>query len=106
MTNRYQKTASIVSCFMPSSATRSDKLDVRISPDAKRLLQRAARERHTTISQFVVDSALASAREVLAESVRIEIDATEWAAFQAALDAPAQAHPRMRRLLTEKTVLD
>ena len=43
---------------MPASLQRSDKLDIRISPEAKRVLQEAARERHTTISQFVLDSAL------------------------------------------------
>ena len=42
---------------MATSSQRSDKLDIRITPAAKRVLQEAARERHTTISQFVLDSA-------------------------------------------------
>ena len=52
---------------MAGTAQRSDKIDIRISPSAKRILQEAAREQHTTISQFVIDSALSTAREVLIE---------------------------------------
>jgi uncharacterized protein (DUF1778 family) len=89
-----------------SSSQRSDKLDIRISPEAKRILQEAARERHTTISQFVVDSALVAANEVLAERTRIGLDSAQWAAFMTALDAPPRTHPRMSRLLKEPSVLD
>jgi uncharacterized protein (DUF1778 family) len=91
---------------MPASLPRSDKLDIRISPEAKRVLQDAARERHTTISQFVIDSALGAAREVLAERTRIGLSSEEWAAFMAALDAPPRRHSRMERLLKEPTILD
>ena len=91
---------------MATSLQRSDKLDIRISPEAKRVLQEAARERHTTISQFVIDSALGTAREVLAERTRIGLSLEDWAAFQAALDAPPQRHPRMERLLKKPTILD
>jgi len=91
---------------MPISSQRSDKIDIRISPAAKRILQEAARERHTTISQFVIDSALSSAQNVLAERTRINLNAEQWDAFVAALDAPVARHPRMERLLKEPTLLD
>ena len=91
---------------MTAPSQRSDKIDIRISPAAKRILQEAARERHTTISQFVIDSALSSAQDVLAERTRIGLDAEQWATFSAALDAPATRHPRMERLLKEPTLLD
>jgi uncharacterized protein (DUF1778 family) len=91
---------------MTSSSQRSDKLDIRISPQAKRVLQEAARERQTTISQFVIESALNTAQEVLAERTRIGLNNKQWAAFMEALDAPPQRHPRMERLLKEPTVLD
>jgi uncharacterized protein (DUF1778 family) len=91
---------------MATSLQRSDKLDIRISPEAKRVLQEAARERHTTISQFVIDSALGAAHDVLAERTRIGLDSEQWTLFVRALDAPPRRHPRMERLLKEKTVLD
>ena len=89
---------------MATFRKRSDKLDLCISPAAKRVLQEAARERHTTISQFVIDSALAAAHDVLAERTRIGLSSEQWAAFMAALDAPAERHPRMERLLREPTI--
>lgn len=91
---------------MTASSQRSDKIDIRISPSAKRILQEAARERHTTISQFVIDSALSTAQDVLAERTRISLDAEQWDAFVDALDAPVARHPRMERLLKEPTLLD
>jgi uncharacterized protein (DUF1778 family) len=91
---------------MATRSQRSDKLDIRISPEAKRILQEAARERHTTISQFVIDSALTTASEVLAERNRIGLDSKQWAAFIAALDAPPRRHERMERLLKEPSILD
>jgi uncharacterized protein (DUF1778 family) len=91
---------------MTTTSQRSDKLDIRISPEAKRMLQEAARERQTTISQFVIESALTTAQEVLAERTRIGLDSKHWAAFMEALDAPPQRHPRMERLLKEPTILD
>jgi uncharacterized protein (DUF1778 family) len=91
---------------MTTSPQRSGKLDIRISPEAKRVLQEAARERHTTISQFVVDSALGAAHDVLAERTRIGLTSEQWTAFVAALDAPPTRHPRMERLLNEPTALD
>jgi len=85
---------------------RSEKLDIRISPEAKHMLQEAAHERHTTISQFVLESALGAAREVLAERNRIGLDSEQWTAFVKALDAPVKRHKRMERLLKEPTILD
>jgi uncharacterized protein (DUF1778 family) len=91
---------------MPPSSSRSEKLDIRITPEAKRLLQEAARERHTTISQFVLDTALGAANELLAARSRIGLDNEQWARFMEALDARPRVHPRMKRLLSEPTILD
>jgi uncharacterized protein (DUF1778 family) len=91
---------------MATPSQRSEKLDIRITPEAKRILQEAAKQRHTTISQFVLESALDSASAVLAERSRLNLNAEQWEAFQAALDAPPRRHPRMERLLNEPTLLD
>jgi len=85
---------------------KSVKIDIRLTPNAKNLLQAAARESHTTISQFVINTALSAASEVLAERNRIGLNAEQWTAFMAALDAPPRRHPRMQRLLNEPTILD
>ena len=91
---------------MPTPSNRSEKLDIRITPEAKQILQQAAKQRHTTISQFVLESALDSASAVLAERSRLTLDAAQWEAFMTALDAPPRRHPRMERLLNEPSILD
>jgi uncharacterized protein (DUF1778 family) len=92
--------------MQPQQPIKSEKIDIRITPDAKHILQEAARERHTTISQFVINTALSAASEVLAERSRIGLNAEQWTALMAALDAPPRRHPRMERLLNEPTILD
>lgn len=88
------------------ASPRSEKLDIRITPHAKQLLQEAANELHTTISQFVLDNALNAAREVLAERNQIALTTEQWEKFLEALDAPPRVHPRMKKLLTEPSILD
>ncbi len=91
---------------MKTRTAKSERLDIRISAETRLILQQAAKERHTTISQFVLESALHSASAVLAERSRMRLGADQWSAFMAALEAPPRRHPRMERLLNEPSVLD
>ncbi len=91
---------------MTSSPLRSEKLDLRLTPGAKQTLQRAAAAALRSVSEFVLESALASAAETLADRQSFQLDAEQWEAFVAALDAPPQLHPRLARLLQEPSVLE
>jgi len=86
--------------------TRSEKLDLRLTASAKRVLQIAALTAHQSLSEFVLESALARAEETLPDRQRFGLNAEDWAAFIAALDAPPQRHPRLERLLNEPGVFD
>jgi uncharacterized protein (DUF1778 family) len=85
---------------------KGTKLDLRLTAAMKRILQRAAEATNRTLSQFVLDNALARADEVLAERRRFVLSAEKWDKFQAALDAPARSHPRMKRLLNEPSIFE
>ena len=87
-------------------ATRTEKLDLRLTLAAKRTLQHAAEASHRTVSDFVLESALSRADSILAERHVYRLDAKQWAIFQAALDAPPKARPRLARLLREPSILD
>ena len=91
---------------MPRTASRTEKLDLRLTPSAKRVLQTAASASQRSVSEFVLESALARAEESLPDRRRFGLDAERWAAFQAALDAPARELPRLRRLLREPSVFE
>ncbi len=57
-------------------------------------------------SEFVPESALASAAETLADRQSVQLDGERWEAFVATLDAPPRVHPRLPQLLMEPSVLD
>lgn len=86
--------------------TRTEKLDLRLTPAAKRALQTAATAARRSVSEFVLESALARAEETLPDRQRFGLDAQRWAAFQAALDAPVRSHPRLKELLTKPSVFE
>jgi uncharacterized protein (DUF1778 family) len=86
---------------MSSRATRSEKLDVRLTPDAKVTLQKAAAASHRSVSEFVLESALARADEALADRRHFGLNAAHWKEFMAALDGPPRPLPRLERLLNE-----
>ena len=91
---------------MPTRTTRSEKLDLRITPDAKRALQAAALASHRSVSEFVLESALERAGEALANRRTFGLNVTQWKAFMAALDAPPRPLPRLERLLVSPGFFD
>ena len=91
---------------MPAPNRRSEKLDLRLTPKAKRALQAAAAASHRSVSEFVLESALARADEALAERRTFGLDAAQWKLFLAALDAPPRSLPRLERLLKEPAFFD
>ena len=91
---------------MAARTTRSEKLDLRLTRDAKRALRAAATAAHRSVSEFVLESALARADEALADRRSFGLNSTQWEAFMAALDAPPRALPRMGRLLKEPGFFD
>lgn len=91
---------------MTSATTRTEKLDLRLTPAAKQVLQTAAAANARSVSEFVLESALARAEETLPDRQRFGLNAEQWAAFQAALDAPPRPLPRLARLLHEPSVFD
>lgn len=91
---------------MASANVRSEKLDLRLTADAKRTLSAAAKATHRSVSEFVLESALARAQEALPDRQHFGLDAERWEAFLAALDAPAQASPRLARLLDTPSVFE
>lgn len=86
--------------------TRSEKLDLRLTPEAKRTLNIAASAAGRSVSEFVLESALARAEETLADRRHFGLDAERWEAFLTALDAPPREMPDLERLMREPSVFE
>jgi len=85
---------------------RTDRIDLRVHPNAKEALQAAATLRHKSVSEFILDSALGAADEILADRRYFGLNVEHWAAFQAALDAPPRPLPRLKKLMQEPGIFD
>lgn len=88
---------------MTSRTARTEKLDLRLTPDAKQRLFAAAEASHRSVSEFVLQSALERAEETLADRRTVLLTAEQWMAFQAMLDAPPRVIPELKRLLERKS---
>lgn len=91
---------------MPSHTTRTEKLDLRLTRNAKRALQAAAAVAHRSVSEFVLESALSRADETLADRRAFILNAAQWKAFLVALDAPPRPLLHLERLLKEPGFFD
>jgi len=88
---------------MPDDArAKSARIDLRLTPAAKSLLEQAAAVRHKSVSEFILDQSLNAAEEILADRRHFIINAEQWAEFNRLLDAPPQDLPGLRKLFEHK----
>ena len=85
---------------------KQDRLEVRLTAEAKTLLKRAAAIEHKTVSAFVLGNGLATAAETLAERREFRLPAKQYDSFVAAPDVPAKARLRLERLLKAPGILE
>ncbi|HTD09313.1 MAG TPA: DUF1778 domain-containing protein [Solirubrobacteraceae bacterium] len=78
---------------------KEERLQIRVDPADKSLLERAAAAAHLNVSAFVLQAAAARAEEVLAERPSIRLSARGAAAFTEALARPAQVNERLAAAL-------
>ncbi|MBK9656657.1 MAG: DUF1778 domain-containing protein [Rhodanobacteraceae bacterium] len=91
---------------MPVAAPRTEKLDLRLTAAAKQTLHAAAAAARRSVSEFVLDSALARAEETLSMRRHFGLDAQKWEAFIAALDGEPRELPKLESLLKSTSVFE
>lgn len=77
------------------STVKDDRLQIRVNPADKALLERAAAASRLNVSAFVVQAAALRAEEVLAERSSIGLSPNAAAAFSKALEQPAEVNDRL-----------
>ncbi len=87
-------------------AQRDTRLSIRASSQQQQLIRRAATALDKSVTDFVLDSAASAAERVLADRRWFLLSEEEWERFQALMDAPVAAMPRLGRALTAPTVFD
>lgn len=92
--------------MVSTRGTRTEKLDLRLSAAAKEMIYAAASATHQSVSEFVVESALARAEEALADRRTFFLNAEQWAQFLTALDAPPRDMPGLEQLMREPSIFE
>lgn len=75
---------------------KDQRVQLRLDEHAKRVLRRAARHRQTSLSQFVLGTALEEAERVIREHEVETLSDGDWQRFMAALDDPPGPNDRLR----------
>ncbi len=89
---------------MSATAPKVPPMNIRVKEDQREFIERAARAKRKTISEFVRDAALDSASHVLLDNRIFVFDAEKYAQFLEAIDAPAQENLKLRELLAGKPI--
>ena len=85
-----------------TTESRSERVDLRMTPAAKRTLQRAAAVTNKTLAEFLLDTGLNAALDALADRRVFQLDQKRWDAFMAALVTPPKNNAKLRKLLARK----
>ncbi len=79
-------------------------INLRVKPQKRSLIDRACAITDKTVTEFVLDAASREAEDVLLDRRLFNLDSTAYQAFVAALDAPTQRNPKLKKLLSRKPV--
>ncbi|PKQ29939.1 MAG: DUF1778 domain-containing protein [Actinobacteria bacterium HGW-Actinobacteria-10] len=82
---------------------RSDRFNIRTTPDEKDLVAQAARISKVSMTQFIRQAAMRSAEEVLADQTRFTLPPDKWEAFVEALDRPAREIPALKQAASKSS---
>jgi uncharacterized protein (DUF1778 family) len=78
---------------------KDERLQIRVDPQRKQLLERAADATHQNLSAFVLQAAAQRAQEVLSERAVIDLSPQAAQAFSDALAQPATVNERLTAAL-------
>lgn len=86
---------------MPAT-TESARINLRTSPEAKALIERAAALMGTTVSSFMLQNAYEAARRIVADNDTLMLSQAAFDAFVAACETPAEPNEALRRLMVRR----
>jgi uncharacterized protein (DUF1778 family) len=85
---------------------KSDRLEIRLRAEQRRLLHEAAAASAMSVSAFVLMHATDAAKSILADRTLFDLPAERWDEFVDLLDREPQPMPGLSKLLAGPSVLD
>ena len=83
-----------------STSARSSNINIRVAPDQRALIDRAAQSVGKSRTEFILDVATREAENTLLDQRLFVLGDENWSRFLARLDAPPDPNPALRTLLT------
>jgi len=87
-----------------SASPARERIDVRLRPDQKSEIERAAYLRGLTITDFILLNAIENARQTIREHESWTLQAADAELFAAALAAPPDPGPQLRHLAQRRSL--
>jgi len=84
---------------MATTLAKRDTLNIRIKPEERNLIDRAATSLGKNRTDFILDAARHAAEEALLDRTVLNVSPEIFAEFLAQLDAPPQPNDRLRRTM-------
>jgi uncharacterized protein (DUF1778 family) len=84
------------------SAARSGVINIRVRPDERALIDRAASAQGKSRSDFMLEASRRAAEEALLDQAVLRVDAATYRRFVELLDAPPRPNAALRRLMLTK----
>lgn len=78
---------------------KRETLNIRIKPEERSLIDRAAKTRGKNRTDFILDAARLAAEEALLDQVVINVSPQAYKQFLARLDMPPQSNDRLRKTM-------
>lgn len=88
------------------SQTKTERLHLRVTPEQSSTIKRAAELLGTSVTDFALGAALASAHEKLADQRLFLLDDAAWAELNAVLERPVMRKRRLRELFAEDSIFE
>ncbi len=89
-----------------ASRNKDRRINLRATAVQESLIRAAADRRGISMTDFVLESACTRAEETIADQVHFVLSDKQWKAFTEALERPAKVRPRLRKLLSEPSILE
>ena len=78
---------------------KRETLNIRIKPEVRDLIDRAAKSRGKNRTDFILDSARVAAEDTLLDQVIMTVSPQAFEQFQARLDMPPNPNERLRKTM-------
>ena len=85
---------------------KDNRLELRLEPERRRLLDEAAAASGMSTSAFVLAHATEAARDVLADRTSFVLPAERWDAFVQLLERPERPQPELAAFLARPSIFD